>query len=105
MKIDNGHTITHRQAMVLTAVHPNLNGLTHRQAAKFLGISRSAVSQRLKNVYRRLPWIQEDMKRGRAFVAMQRRSIDRPSRFGDMSSIESDGCVETFHGVRIVRKF
>lgn len=97
--------LTERQRDALICTHPYLDGLSYTEAAEHLGISRDALKDRLTAVFKRIPWLQEDIRVKRAEIAAQRRSISRPSRFGDMSGISNDGTHDTFHDEVILRKF
>lgn len=97
--------LTEKQRDALICVHPYLDGLSHKEAAQELGISRDSLEGRLEGAYKRVPWLQEDMKRKRAKVTAQKESIRRPIRLGDMSSIGNDGTNDTFFGEKIVEKF
>jgi hypothetical protein len=97
--------LTERQRDALICVHPYLDGLSYSKAAEHLGISIDALKERLQNAFHRIPWLQEDMRVKREQMAAQRRSIRRPSRFGDMSMISNDGDHDTFHDEVILRKF
>ena len=97
--------LTEKERDALICVHPYLDALSQTEAAEHLGISRDALRNRLTAVFKRIPWLQEDIRMKRAEIAAQRRSISRPARFGDMSSIGSDGVHDTFHDEVILRKF
>ncbi len=97
--------MTEKEGEALIAIHPYLDGLSQREAAEELGISRDALQQRLKNIYQKIPWLREDIAKKRTGEAQKRRNLSRPMRFGDMSGIESDGDDEYFYGDKIVRKF
>ncbi len=97
--------LTEKQRDALICVHPYLDGLSHNEAAQELGISRASLEGRLQGTYKRVPWLQEDMKRKRTEAAKVRRSIRNPIRLGDMSGIGSDGTTDTFFGEKIVGKF
>jgi predicted DNA-binding protein (UPF0251 family) len=97
--------LTEKERDALICVHPYLDGLSQNKAADHLGISRDAVRARLETVFKRIPWLQEDMRVKRAEIAAQRRNINRPQRFGDMSSISNDGTHDTFNDEVILRKF
>ncbi len=97
--------LTERQRDALICVHPYLDGLTHNEAAQELGISKNSLEGRLQGVYKRVPWLQEDMKRKRAELTARKENIRRPIRLGDMSGIGSDGTTDTFFGEKIVGKF
>ena len=97
--------LTERQRDALICVHPYLDGLSHNEAAEELGISRASLEGRLQGAFKRVPWLQEDMKRKRTEAAKIRRSIRNPIRLGNMSGIGSDGTTDTFFGEKIVRKF
>jgi hypothetical protein len=90
---------------VLICVHPYLWGLTHKEAAKRIGIGVKAVADRLMGLYIRIPWLQEDMARKRKEENAKKESLRRPNRFSDMSVIGSDGVHDTYHGEKILRKF
>jgi len=97
--------LTEKQRDALICVHPYLDGLTHKQAASLLNISKVSLESRLKGIYKRIPWLQEDMKRKRKEITAQKESIRRPTRLGDMSGIGDDGITDTFFGEKIVGKF
>ncbi|KKN51308.1 hypothetical protein LCGC14_0624160 [marine sediment metagenome] len=97
--------LTEKQRDALICVHPHLDGLSHNEAAQELGISRASLEDRLQGTYKRVLWLQEDMKRKRTEAAKVRRSIRNPIRLGDMSGIGSDGTTDTFFGEKIVGKF
>ena len=97
--------LTERQRDALICVHPYLDGLTHSEAARELGISRATLEGRLQGAYKRVPWLQEDMRKKRAELTARKQSIRRPIRLGDMSGIGNDGTTDTFFGEKIVGKF
>ena len=97
--------LSSKEAEVLLLVHPYVDGLTHRQAAKLLGITKASVEDRLRNVFRKIPWLQEDMKRKRLELTARKESIRNPSRFGNMNGIDNDETHDTFFGEKIVEKF
>lgn len=97
--------LTEKEIDALIYVHPYLDGLTHREASLELGISKSSLEGRLHNVFKKIPWLQEDMKRKRAAEADVRRSIRNPIRLGDMSGIGNDGNTDIFFGCKIVEIF
>lgn len=97
--------LTEKERDALICVHPYLDGLTHREAAFELCISRASLEGRLHNTFKKIPWLQEDMKKKRTEEAAKRKSIRSPIRLGDMSGISSDGTVDTFFGEKIVEKF
>ncbi len=97
--------LTEKQRDALICVHPYLDGLSHKEAAEELSISRASLEDRLQGAYKRVPWLQEDMKRKRAELTAQKQNIRRPIRLGNMSGIGSDGTVDTFFGEKIIRKF
>lgn len=97
--------LTEKQRDALICVHPYLDGLSHKEAAEELGISRASLEERLQGAYKRVPWLQEDMKKKRAELTARKESIRRPIRLGDMSGIGSDGTTDTFFGEKIVEKF
>jgi len=97
--------LTEKQREVLIAVHPYLDALTYQQASEKLGISVSAVRYRLKGVYKRVPWLQEDVQKKRKAENAKKESLRRPNRFHDMYMIGNDGVYDTYHGEKIVRKF
>ncbi len=96
--------LTERQRDALICVHPYLDGLSHKEAAQELGITRASLEDRLQGAYKRVPWLQGDMRKKRAELAAQKQSIRRPIRLGDMSGIGSDGTTDTFFGEKIVGK-
>lgn len=97
--------LTEKQTDALICVHPYLDGLSHMEASEHLGISRSGLQARLKQAYKRIPWLQEDMARKRKEETAKKQSLRRPNRFSDLHMIGSDGKYDTYHGERIVRKF
>jgi predicted DNA-binding protein YlxM (UPF0122 family) len=97
--------LTEKERDALICIHPYLDALSQTEAAEHLGISRDALRDRLARVYKRIPWLRDDIRKKREALARQRRSIRRPARFGDMSSIGSDGVHDTFHDEVILRKF
>lgn len=97
--------LTEKERDALIMVHPYLDGLTYTEAARELGISRDAVQSRLRNIYRKIPWLQEDMAKKRKEENGKKESLRRPLRFGDMSGIESDGDDEYFYGDKIIQRF
>ncbi len=97
--------LTEKQRDALICVHPYLDGLSHNEAAQELGVSRASLESRLQGVYKRVPWLQEDMKKKRAELTARKQSIRRPIRLGDMSGIGNDGTHDTFFGEKIVGKF
>lgn len=97
--------LTEKEGEVLIAVHPYLDGLTYTEAAEELGISRDALQMRLRNVFKKIPWLQKDIAEKRKRETEIKESIRRPQRFGDMSGVDSDGRYEYFYGDKIVRKF
>ncbi len=97
--------LTEKQRDALICVHPYLDGLSHKEAAEELGISRDSLEDRLQGAYKRAPWLQEDMRKKRAKLTARKESIRRPIRLGDMSGIGSDGTTDTFFGEKIVEMF
>ena len=97
--------LTEKQRDALICVHPYLDGLSHSEAAQELGISIDSLEGRLQGAYKRVPWLQEDMRRKRREEATKRRSLRSPIRLGDMSGIGNDGTTDTFFGEKIVEKF
>ena len=97
--------LTEKQRDALICVHPYLDGLSYKEAAQELGISKDSLAGRLQGAFKRVPWLQEDMKRKRAELTARKESIRRPIRLGDMSGIGSDGTHDTFFGEKIVSKF
>ncbi len=97
--------LTEKQRDALICVHPYLDGLSHDEAAQELSISRASLESRLQGAYKRVPWLQEDMKRKRAELTARKQSVRRPLRLGDMSGIGNDGTHDTFFGERIIGKF
>ncbi len=97
--------LTEKERDALICVHPYLDGLTHREAAFELGISRPSLEGRLQNAFKKIPWLQEDMKRKRTEEAAKRKSIRSPIRLGDMSGIGDDGTTDTVFGEKIVGRF
>ncbi len=97
--------LTEKETEALLMVHPYLEGLTHRQAAVLLRITKASFEGRIDNAFRKIPWLQEDMRRKRAELTARKQSIRRPIRFGDMYGISDDGTHDTFFGEKIVSKF
>ena len=97
--------LTEKEIDALICVHPYLDGLTHVDAALELGISKSSLEGRIHNAFKKIPWLQEDMKKKRAETANRKRRIRNPIRLGDMSSVGNDGTNDTFFGEKIVGKF
>ena len=97
--------LTEKERDALILVHPYLDGMTNGEAAAELGISVSALQERLCRAYKRIPWLKADMKMKREHITAIKQSIRRPSRFGDMSSISNDGTHDTFNDEVILRKF
>ena len=97
--------LTEKQMEVLICVHPYLDDMTQRETAEHLGICRNSVNDRLEGIYKRIPWLQDDMARKRKEETVKKQSLRRPNRFGDMSGIGSDGKNDTYHGEKILRKF
>jgi len=97
--------LTERQRDALISVHPYLDGLSHDGAAKELGISRSTLEGRLQGAYKRIPWLQEDMRCKRKEMAKRRRSLRNPVRLGDMSGMGNNESHDTLFGEKIVEKF
>lgn len=97
--------LTERQMEALICVHPYLDGLSHKLAAEHLGISTAGLQARLKQAYKRIPWLQEDMARKRKEETLKRQSLRRPNRMSDLYMIGSDGKNDTYHGEKILRKF
>ena len=97
--------LTEKQRDALICVHPYLDGLSHKEAAEELGISRASLEGRLQGAFKRVPWLQEDMRRKRSEEAKKRRSIRDPIRLGDMSGMGNDGTNDTLFGEKIVSKF
>jgi DNA-directed RNA polymerase specialized sigma24 family protein len=97
--------LTDKQMEVLTCVHPYIGGMTYREAAQLLCVSVSAIQDRLNGIYRRIPWLKEDMARKRKEETRHKESLRRPNRIGDERFLGTDGKYDTFHGERILRKF
>lgn len=97
--------LTEKERDALIAVHPYIDGMTHREAADYFCISVHALQCRLQRVYHKLPWIQNEMRRIRELEAQRRKSLRRPIRIGDWDDLGSDGVVDTLNNERIVRKF
>ena len=97
--------LSEKQRDALVCIHPYLDGLSYSEAAEELGISRNSLKGRLQGVYKKVPWLQEDMKRKRAELTARKQSVRRPIRLGDMSGIGSDGTTDTFFGEKIIGKF
>ena len=98
-------TLTEKQRDVLICVHPYLDDLSHREAAIELGISRSSLEDRLRLAFKRIPWLQDDMRQKRKEEAEKRRSLRNPVRLGNMNGIGNDGGTDTFFGEKIMEKF
>ena len=106
MNLGEGLTrLTEKEGEALICVHPFLDGHTHKEAAELLGITKSSLEDRISNAFRKIPWLQADMKRKRTELKAQKESIRRPTRLGDMSGIGDDGITDTFFGEKIVGKF
>ena len=97
--------LTEKQRDALICVHPYLDDLSHNEAAKELGISRTSLEDRLQGAFKRVPWLQRDMRRKRSEEAAKRRSIRNPIRLGDMRGMGNDGTNDTLFDEKIVRKF
>ena len=97
--------LTAKQREVLICVHPYLGGMTHKKTAKLLCVSQSAIEDRLAGIFKRIPWLQADMRRKRKEEAVKRESLRRPNRIWNAKLLSNDGLYDTFHGERIVRKF
>lgn len=97
--------ITEKEREVLLLVHPYADAWSHKEAADILSITRSSLEGRLRTVFKKIPWLQADMKRKRTEEADKRRSIRQPVRFGDMSGLGSDGEHDTFCNEKIIGKF
>ncbi len=97
--------LTEKEIEALLLVHPYADAYSHQEAANILGITKGSLESRLSTVFEKMPWLQEDMNRKRSEEAAIRRSIRQPVRFGDMSSLGSDGEYDTFCDEKIVRKF
>ena len=97
--------LTEKEADALICVHPYLDGLTQEAAAHHLGISTVSLRGRLQTAYRKIPWLQEDIRMKRKEQAEVRRRIRNASRMGDMRGIGNDESHDTFFGERIVEKF
>ncbi len=97
--------MTAKEREILLLIHPYAGGLSLGQAAAHLKISRYAVKSRLDGIYKRIPWIHDDILKKRKQLTYIKQSIRRPFRFGDMSSISNDGTHDTFNNEVILRKF
>lgn len=97
--------LTEKQMEALICVHPYLDGLSHKEAAEHLGISKNTLTGRLIQAYKRIPWLQDDMARKRKEETAKKESLRRPNRMSDLYMIGSDGKNDTYHGERILRKF
>jgi len=97
--------LTQKQMEVLSCVHPYAGGMTHKATAYSLGVSVTAIQERLRGLYKRIPWLQKDMARKRSEEFKKKESLRRPKRFNDMYMIGNDGVFDTYHGERILRKF
>ena len=90
--------LTVKEGEILIMVHPYLDGLSRRDAAEELGISVTAVQQRLSNVFKKIPWLKVDMAEKRVEDNRKKESLRRPRRLGDMEVLE-------YGDDKIVRKF
>jgi DNA-binding CsgD family transcriptional regulator len=97
--------LTAKEREVLLLVHPYAKGMSLGQAAMHLKISRDGVKDRLNGIYKRIPWLHDDILQKRKELTRTKQSIRRPSRFGDMSMISNDGDHDTFNNEVIVRTF
>jgi len=97
--------LTWKQIQILLCVHPYGEGMTHKEAARYLNVSPTAIADRLRGIYKRIPWLQADMKKKRIEETAKKQSLRRPNRFNDMYMIGNDGTHDTYHGERILRKF
>jgi hypothetical protein len=97
--------LTAKQQEVLMCIHPYCGGMTYKEASVVLCVSLSAISYRMAGIFKRIPWLQEDIARKRVDETMKRESLRRPNRFSDMYMIGTDGVYDTYHGERILRKF
>ncbi len=91
--------LTEKEVEIIKLVSPfEDHPLSQRSAAIKLGISLSAVVLRLKNVYKKVPGIQERFSKKREAMSKIKRKIERPRRYGDMEVLD-------YGEDRIVRKF
>jgi len=97
--------LTSKQMEILLCVHPYAGDMKHKEAAALLGISINAVTERLKGIYSRISWLQKDMAIKRHEENIKKESLRRPNRFSDLYMIDNDGTHDTYHGIRILRKF
>ncbi len=97
--------LTEKEAEALLLVHPYVDGNTHKQAALLLGITKASLEDRISNAFKKIPWLQEDMKQKRAELAARKQNIRRPARLGNMSGISNDETHDTFFGEKIVEIF
>lgn len=97
--------LTEKQIEILLCVHPYADGRTHKETAAHLNISANAVADRIKGIFKKIPWLRDDMARKRVEENRKKESLRRPNRFNDMYMIGNDGKCDTYHGERILRKF
>lgn len=99
--------LTEKEMEVLVMHHPLSDNMTYAEIADWLGISMSSVSTRFRTMYRRNPWIEEEIKAAKKRDAEKRKGLRNSiKRMGDMSCISanSEG-EETFLGQKVIRKF
>ena len=97
--------LTEKERDALIYVHPYLDGMSYREAAKELCIALSSLKDRLNSTFKKIPWLQDDMRQKRLAEAQKRRNLRNPVRLGNMTGIGNDGSTDTFFGERIVEKF
>ena len=97
--------LTEKERDVLIVVHPYLDGMTWEEAAIELGISVNAVGSRMTSIYKKIPWLQEDMRAKRAEINNIKRNIEYPIRLGNFKEVSCGVDGETFCGKKILRKF
>jgi hypothetical protein len=99
--------LTEKEMEVLVMHHPLSDNMTYAEIAEWLDLSPAAVSTRFRTLYKRNPWIEEEIKEAKARDAEKRRGLRNSiRRMGDMSCISanSEG-EETFLGQKVIRKF
>lgn len=98
--------MTKKQMEVLTMIHPDVGAMSQEDIAEELGISREAVRQRLKGIYKNNPGLQEHIERRKKANSLSRESLRRPMRFNDLENLNSDIHGNEFlNGHKVVRKF
>jgi len=99
--------LTEKEMEVLVMHHPMSDNMTYNEISEWIGISISSVTARFRSLYKRNPWIEEEIKEAKARDAEKRRGLRNSiRRMGDMSCISanSEG-EETFLGQKVIRKF